>query len=359
MSAADIPLHLHGDALARGAALDFAVNVAADGPPEWLRAALVGALRDDVRAYPDERPAVEAIAARHCRDPDEVVLLNGAAQGFWLVAALEPQRPVCVHPSFTEPEVALAAAGRPPRRVVLDAPWTLDPARIPGDADLVVIGNPTNPTGVLHPRATIAALARPGRIVLVDEAFMDFVPGEPESLAPDDHAHLPGLIVLRSLTKLHAIPGLRAGYLLAPPSLARRLRDLRPGWSVNALALAATRAVAEHPEHAQEIAARTTRDRDDLTTRLRGHVTTLHPSRANFVLAEHPDGATLLARLRDEHGIALRPCHSFPGLSANHLRIAVRTATEHARLAHAIAAIAHGRGAGARAAGGASRGGAT
>jgi histidinol-phosphate/aromatic aminotransferase/cobyric acid decarboxylase-like protein len=198
---------------------------------------------------------------------------------------------------------------------------------------------------------------------------MDFVPGEPESLADAPGAGAAGgtsaadadgaagggdaaasdgagastsdtdapIVVLRSLTKLHAIPGLRAGYLLAPAPLARRLRALRPGWSVNALALAAARAVAQHPEHAREIATRTARDRADLVTRLRDAGLTTHAGHANFVLAEHPDGPALLARLRQHHGISLRPCHSFPGLSANHLRIAVRTATDHARLAHAIA----------------------
>ena len=88
-----------------------------------------------------------------------------------------------MHPSFTEPEVALRAARRPPRRVVLDAPWELRAADVPDDADLVVVGNPTNPTGVLHPRHELAALCRPGRVTLVDESFMDFVPGEPETLA--------------------------------------------------------------------------------------------------------------------------------------------------------------------------------
>jgi histidinol-phosphate aminotransferase len=333
---AELPLDLHGDVVARGAALDFAVNVVAGGPPDWLRAALLGALDSDLGAYPDERAATAAVAARHGREPEEVVLLNGAAQGFWLVAALAPQAPVVVHPAFTEPEVALARAGRPPRRVVLDAPWTLDPERIPADADLVVIGNPTNPTGVLHPRAAIARLARPGRIVLVDEAFMNFVPGEPESLADADADAVPGLVVLRSLTKLHAIPGVRAGYLLAAPALAGRLRALRPGWSVNALALAAARAVAEHPEHAARIAQETARARADLAARLAPQLA-VHPSAANFVLAEHPDGAALLARLRRDHGIALRPAHSFPGLGPDHLRIAVRTPADHARLADAIA----------------------
>lgn len=332
----DIPLDLHGDTIARGAALDFAVNVVAGGPPSWLRDAIGNALDDDLGAYPHERAAAEALAVRHGRRPDEVVLLNGAAQGFWLLAALQPQHAATVHPSFTEPEVALAAAGHAPRRVILGPPWTLDPAAIPGDADLVVLGNPTNPTGVLHPRETIQRLCRPGRVVAVDEAFMDFVPGEPESLA--HRGDLPGLVVLRSLTKLHAIPGLRAGYLLAAPELAKTLRGHRPGWSVNALALAAATAVAAHPEHAQRIAHETAGLRADLATRLAPHLT-VHPANANFLLAEHPSGEALVQRLRAEHGIAVRPCHSFPGLTANHLRIAVRTPADHARLAQAIQQI--------------------
>src|SRR5204862_488798 len=76
-------------------------------------------------------------------------------------------------------------ARRPPRRVVLDAPWGLRATDVPDDADLVVVGNPTNPTGVLHDRKTLGALCRPGRVTLVDEPFMDFVPGEAETLAAE------------------------------------------------------------------------------------------------------------------------------------------------------------------------------
>jgi histidinol-phosphate aminotransferase len=85
----------------------------------------VAAALADLGAYPDETAAIAAVAERHGRSADEVVLLNGASQAFWLAAALGPRRPVCVHPSFTEPEVALRAGRRPPRRVVLDAPWKL------------------------------------------------------------------------------------------------------------------------------------------------------------------------------------------------------------------------------------------
>jgi histidinol-phosphate aminotransferase len=331
----DVDLHLHGDELARGARDDLAVNVLAGGPPPWLRAAVAAAL-DDLGAYPDETAAIAAVAERHGRSADEVVLLNGASQAFWLAAALGPRRPVCVHPSFTEPEVALRAGRRPPRRVVLDAPWKLRAADVPDDADLVVVGNPTNPTGVLHPRRELAALCRPGRVTLVDESFMDFVPGEPETLAAE--RGLPGLVVARSLTKLHAIPGLRAGYLLAPVPVAARLRAQRPAWSVNALALAALQAIAGRPEHAEAVAAQTTRARADLVARLAGVPgATVHPGAANFVLVHLPAGGAAARQLRAE-GIAVRPCASFPGLTADHLRLTVRDPAAHERVACALRA---------------------
>lgn len=323
-------LHLHGDELARGARDDLAVNVVPGGPPPWLRDAVAAAL-ENLSAYPDESAAIAAVAARHGRSAREVVLLNGASQGFWLAAALAPRRPVCVHPSFTEPDVALRA----PRHAILEPPWALSPRDIPDDADLVVVGNPTNPTGVLHPRATLAALCRPGRVTLVDESFMDLVPGEPETLAGE--RDLPGLVVLRSLTKLYAIPGLRAGYLLAPAPLAARLRAQRPGWSVNALALAAIAACVIRPEHAAAIARDTAAQRADLVARLRelpGAI--VHPTAANFVLVHLPGGGAAAQRLH-EQGIAVRPCASFPGLTADHLRLTVRDPATHARVVGALA----------------------
>jgi histidinol-phosphate aminotransferase len=331
--ASDVDLHLHGDALARGARDDLAVNVLAGGPPPWLRAAAAAAL-GDLGAYPDEAAAIAAVAERHGRSAEEVVLLNGASQAFWLAAALGPRRPVCVHPSFTEPEVALRAARRPPRRVVLDGPWALRATDVPDDADLVVVGNPTNPTGVLHRRHQLAPVCRPGRVTLVDESFMDFVPGEPETLAAE--RALPGLVVARSLTKLHAIPGLRAGYLLAPVPLAARLRAQRPAWSVNALALAAIEAIAAHPGYAEAIALETRRARADLVARLAEVPgATVHPGAANFVLVHLRNGAAAAQRLR-EQGIAVRPCASFPGLTADHLRLTVRDPGAHERVAAAL-----------------------
>jgi histidinol-phosphate aminotransferase len=114
---------------------------------------------------------------------------------------------VVVHPSFTEPEAALQAAGHRVRRVWRNRDhFHLDPAAVPAEADFVVTSNPNNPTGTLDQAATLVGLARPGWVVVVDEAFMEFTVDEVESLA--GRRDLPGLAVVRSLTKLWGLAGL-------------------------------------------------------------------------------------------------------------------------------------------------------
>jgi histidinol-phosphate aminotransferase len=337
LACADRPeLRVHGDQMVPPGTEDFAVNVEASGPPAWLRAELEGALATAGR-YPDERVARASIAARHGRAPEEVVLTNGASEAFWAIAAaLRPRHAVCIHPAFTEAEVALRAFGHPvervPRRL---ADFALDAAALPGAADLIALDNPNNPSGTLACAFEIAALCRPGRVVLVDEAFMDFVPGEHESLA--DRRDLPGLIVVRSLTKLWSLAGVRAGYLLAPPTVATAIRDMRPPWSVNALALAALRACAERVAEGRAIAERVAAERAELAralARLPG--VRAWPSAANFLLLHVPDGSAVRGRLLDR-GIAVRPAHTFPYLGPDHLRVAVRDPAANARLVDALA----------------------
>ena len=210
------------------------------GTPGWLAARI---RETDLAAYPDQREAVAAVAARHGRAADEVLLTAGAAEAFVLLArALRPRHAVVVHPQFTEPEAALRAAGHEVDRVILPFPFTLGPDVVPDDADLVFVGNPTNPTSVAHPRAAVLGLTRPGRIVVVDEAFADCLPGERESLA--GHRDLTGLVVIRSLTKTWGLAGLRVGYLLAAPGTVRLLAAAQPLWPVSTPALAACAATA-------------------------------------------------------------------------------------------------------------------
>jgi len=329
------PLRTHGDAFVRPGTLDFAVNVWPTAPTPALRTALAGALADSA-PYPDERPAREAVARRHGRPPGEVLLLNGACEAFWLIAhALRPRHAVCLHPAFTEPEAALRATGARVTRVQRPSDdWRLVPDDVPPEADLVVLGNPNNPTGSLDPADTIAALAAPHRVLVVDESFLELTEHPDESLA--GRRDLFGLVVVRSLTKLWGLAGLRAGHLLGPPELVAALEAQRQPWSVNAAALAALEHCAQDTATPPRIARDVASARADLLGRLGGlpHVITW-PATANFALLEVPHGAATVERLAAQ-GIAVRPASTFPGLSGDHLRVAVRRPEEHARLVAAL-----------------------
>jgi histidinol-phosphate aminotransferase len=325
-------LRHHGDAEVRdaGSALvDLAVNVRADTPPEWLRERIAASLTG-LAAYPDGRAARAAVAARHGLSAERVLLTAGAAEAFVLLArALKVRRPVVVHPQFTEPEAALRDAGHSVDRVLLreEDGFRLDPAAVPEDADLVVIGNPTNPTSVLHPAATIARLARPGRTLVVDEAFMDAVPGEREALA--GRTDVPGLVVLRSLTKTWGLAGLRIGYVLAAPQTIGDLERAQPLWPVSTPALTAAeacvspRALAE----AADAAHRAATDRAHLVAGLEEFapdgLRVAGPAEGPFVLVRLARATAVRRHLRDL-GFAVRRGDTFPGLGEEWLRLAVR-----------------------------------
>ncbi len=344
LSAHDADSHLrelsaHGDAMVPPGALDLAVNVVGPGPPPHLRKVVEAAL-DDLGRYPDPTAARAAAATRHGRDAEEVLITAGAADALRLVAvALRPRRAAVLHPQFTEPEAALRAAGAAVTRVLRDegAGWRLDPRAVPADADVVVLGNPSNPTGTLDDPEAIAALARPGRTLVVDEAFMDFVPDERRwSLA---HRDVPGLVVVRSMTKLWGLPGLRAGYLLADRATVRRLEAARQPWPVSGPALAAVAACCDDEPHRAAVAAEVAAVRARMAARLGAlpGVRVTPGAAANFLLVAVADGPAVHRGLL-ERGIAVRPS-TFPGLDRSHLRVAVRDDAATERLVGALADV--------------------
>ncbi|MFE6981635.1 Rv2231c family pyridoxal phosphate-dependent protein CobC [Streptomyces griseus] len=321
-------LRHHGDAEVRGENLtDLAVNVRTHTPPEWLRERIAASLTS-LAAYPDGSSARAAVAGRHGLPVERVLLTAGAAEAFVLIARALPARcPVVVHPQFTEPEAALRAAGHGVGRVLLreEDGFRLDPAAVPEQADLVVIGNPTNPTSVLHPAALLERLARPGRTLVVDEAFMDVVPGEREALC--GRTDIPGLVVLRSLTKTWGLAGLRIGYVLAEPETVALLAEAQPLWPVSTPALAAAEACMEPRAlvEAAEAADRITVDRAHLLAGLAefSEVEAVETARGPFVLVRLERAAEVRERLR-LLGFAARRGDTFPGLGPQWLRLAVR-----------------------------------
>lgn len=328
----------HGDADLGDGLEDFSVNVRAATPPRFVQQALVRAV-SSWAAYPNPAPAAEAIAGRWAVPQEMVLPTSGAAEAFTLVArALRPRKTVVVHPQFTEPEAALLRAGHHVSRVLLERPFSLSPSDVPDDADLVVVGNPTNPTGVLHPMDLLRQLARPGRVVLVDEAFLDEVGDEHSLIQPS----MPGVLVTRSLTKAFSIAGVRAGYVVGEPDLIARLSDEQTPWSVSSPAITLMQVCMSDEARAfvRAQAAKIPAARNDLVRRLEALGLWVAPSQSPFVLVDTSSiAARSLRKPLAERGFAVRRCETFPGLGPAWLRLAVRTPSAHERLVAAIAEV--------------------
>jgi histidinol-phosphate aminotransferase len=335
--------------------LDFSVNTNPLGPaPSVLRAVR----ETDWSRYPgdDERPLRQALADRAGVDPDAVALGNGSAELLWLIAlaTVRPgDRVVVLTPTFGEYARAARAVGAavtehdaptaplPPaaEHDAPTAPHTTAAAQglisLP-QARLLFVCNPNNPTGAFRARAAIEQLlaAQPDRLLVLDEAYAAFVqdawPSAPLLEQFDN------LILLRSLTKDHALPGLRLGYLLASPTVARAAEAVRPPWSVNAGALRAGLAALEPvaQDHVARARALVATSRHLLTTGLSRLGYAVAPSAANFVLVEVGDGAAFRRALLPR-GLVVRDCASF-GLPA-HVRIACKLPADCQRLLDAVA----------------------
>ncbi len=191
--------------------------------------------------------------------------------------------------------------------------FVLDPRSVPERADLVVLGRPDNPTGRTEDLDVLAALTRPGRVVVVDEAFADFWPDASGVYA----AGLPGVVCVRSLTKLWGLAGLRVGYLLADPALARRLDEVRQPWPVNALAVHATTWLCPAEDERRERADSLAAARQGLLDELAPLPLEVWPSPANYLLVR--SGLTDLRTRLLDRGVAVRTGRDVPG-AGQHVR---------------------------------------
>lgn len=377
----DDPLRYHGDLAAHDADLDFAVNVHGT-TPQWLQDSLAASL-GELAAYPSAQLDAEvraAIAAGHNRTADEVLLLHGVAEGFSLLPHLGLPATI-VQPQFTEPEAAFRAAGVEVDSLVLPPLYTLTPtlADVPETASsphsrqlesrMVIVGNPTNPTGVAHSADELRALASRCAVLVVDEAFMDVADAETiqrcslanreagggESVHARGDNNIPdNVIVFRSMTKTWAIAGLRCGYALGTPALLAQLARLRPHWPLGTLQLTAMAAIARREaELLPQIRAEIRQQREVMSQLLRAAGWQVLGSEAPFVLARPKgdlnahdgQGAAEVdvvkhERVRQglaERGVAVRRCDTFVGLDGSWWRLAVRDETSVRRLIAEVA----------------------
>ncbi|WP_104201692.1 threonine-phosphate decarboxylase CobD [Billgrantia saliphila] len=334
--------------------LDFSANLNPLGPPEWL-AAHIGVHLAVIERYPDPdyREACRSIARAEGIDVDQVRLTNGGAEAIFLAAALHaaldgPRRAGIVQPTFGE----YARACRHYGLDVFDVP--LAPPAFELDASLAVAAmaragvvflcRPNNPSGTLVSRELVSRMLEAGQahgsMLVVDEAFVDFVTPD-ERLTPL-LAHYDNLILLRSMTKLYALPGLRLGYLLATAETIRRIAGRQMPWSVNALAAGLVAPLLEDVDYPARTHAWLEAERPRLQQALQRLGLRVAPSRANFLLFRPEGMAADAERLFEDllrESILLRHTQTFPGLDGAWLRVAIRGRDDNRRLLEALARV--------------------
>jgi threonine-phosphate decarboxylase len=328
--------------------VDFSASINPLGPPRSARRAFVRSYAE-ISRYPDPYgdQLKEALAARHDMQPAQVLLGNGSTQLIYLLCtALRPRSALIVAPAFIEYANALRLAGATVRTLVLAAArgFRFSTEQFMAawrNSDIVFLATPNSVTGQLIPRVELVEIARLAltkkRFVIVDEAFIDFA--EPESIKALVRQN-PYLIVLRSLTKYYALPGLRLGYLFGEARRVAQLTAYQEPWSVNTLALNVALASLDDEIFAAETERWLEREGKFFFERLaalKGFRPT--PSRSNFFLVKVENGSDAL-ELRSfllRQKILIRACDSFVGLGASYFRVAVRRRKENQRLLKALA----------------------
>ncbi|MGH9961891.1 MAG: pyridoxal phosphate-dependent aminotransferase, partial [Pyrinomonadaceae bacterium] len=319
--------------------VDFSSNINPLGPPQRVLAKIkTGFAPINFRAYPDPHSFVMALAEKHRLMPDEIVVGSGVASLIFAVMhAVLPQRVAVLEPAFAEYARACAAVQATVTTWSLKEDDCFDPdfsaltrALDDGKFDLVILNSPHNPSGRLYARKDLLSLVdtaeRSNVTVVLDEACIDYVPESSLLALAATKAHL---IVLRSLTKFYAMPGLRVGYAVCGADQAKAIAMQVDPWSVSTIALEAARATLEEDDFDAQTRQINSGARGEFTTALQEARLHVFPSAANFLLARlpHGSGAELAIWLESER-ILIRRCDSFGGLTDRHIRLAVRSGQE-------------------------------
>ena len=336
----------------RSAFTDFSSNLnvfwAGISAQEW------DALREDIARYPepDARTLRQNLARLDDIDPHFLLPTAGAAEALYLAARLFAEKRIAiVEPSFADYHRAFVAAGCEPARIILPPSLWNEPASewsaLLAPFDVVVLGNPNNPTGGFQSReALIEVIDRPwarAKSWIIDEAFIEFVPDHARASLLGALARRSSVVVLRSLTKSWRIPGLRLGFLATSNAVwLARLEQMQPPWSVNAAAQAWGKTALTPATHAAMLAslAPLPNVRAEFAAGLAALGHHVFPSAANFLLVELRElSASVAYRALGRRGFLVRPCDSLHGLTPAdaHLRLAVRWPEENDQLLDALA----------------------
>jgi histidinol-phosphate aminotransferase len=322
--------------------IDFSSNINPLGVSPCVRAAMSAA---DTSRYPDPDclELREALAQRTNAGVENIIVGNGSTELIHLIvrAFAADGSVVIATPTYGEYEFACRLVGREPVfiRSLEEKQFNHDIAALSSRIEeakpsLVFLCNPNNPTGVYLNRSNIeriAAAAKPGQLVL-DEAYLPFVarPWNSNTLIESGN-----VAILHSMTKDHALAGVRLGYALASVAIVAKLKQLQPFWSVNAIAQAMGLAVLEDDDHVRKGREEVFAAKAYLEKEIARLDLTAIPSKANFILVKVGDAPSMRRELL-RRGLCVRDCTSF-GLP-QYIRISIRTQAECKRLAEGLKA---------------------
>lgn len=317
--------------------LDFSENVNPAGPPQAVRAMWLSLLAE-IGAYPDPvgEPFLSAVATFHGVDKSLVFAGNGAAELLALVAErYRGKRAIVVHPTFSEYEATLIAKQVEVVRVVA---VEKDGFKLPlsevkqamASAAVLYLCTPNNPTGIMPERADLDDIIRYGAEVgcdiVLDEAFIDFVD---ESLsfilAIKENPHV---IIVRSMTKMYAIPGIRLGYVVANETVIKGIKGLAPHWNVNGMAARIGAVCLPEESFRQQAIQHSNRQREQVTGFLVANGCTVTDSVTNFVSFKIGRDTDKLYRDLLVRGIVLRHSENFHGMDGRWFRIGMKNEAE-------------------------------
>jgi len=325
--------------------LDFSANINPLGLPEGFRS-LISRRIEDVLHYPDPDCAgiISAVSACYGIPREEIILGNGSTEILYaLPRALPKARAVIPVPSYADYVTASELAAMMVEKVFLReandfALEIQDLEKLLHGDEIVFLGQPNNPTGLSCDAETIRATARrhPASLFVIDEAFADFVAGMDRLLAKRPE----NVVVLCSLTKFFAIPGLRLGFAAGAANVIGKIKKLVPPWSVNVFAQAVGEAALPDEDYRTRTVELVNEERRYLLEEL-GAISGfyVYPGQANFLLVrlDRKDmDVRELARRLLRNGIAVRICDNFPGLDKRFFRIAVRNREENKLLLEAL-----------------------
>ncbi|AFC33040.1 cobyric acid synthase [Paenibacillus mucilaginosus 3016] len=332
-----------------GEFVDYSSNMNPFGPPE-AAGHILRTRWQEAAAYPDPaaRELTRRLAEKHGVDPACILVGNGAAELIDLaVRVLRPAVTGLARPSFKEYEDAVRKTGGAVKDIPLreEQGFELQLQDLEAAAphcDLLFLGSPNNPTGRLLPQAVRERLASDALPAVVDEAFLDFLPEEEKLSLAAAASSSPNLIVLRSMTKFYAIPGLRLGYAVAHPDRIWAMRELQVPWSVNAFAQWIGAAVLEDRAYARRTLEWLPGARAELLAGLRELGVLAWDSDTNYVLCSlRALGWTGrgLQEAMGRRGILIRDASLFPGLDDSYVRLAVKLPQMNRRLLAVLAEV--------------------